>query len=187
MKERKEAGARTERRRARRETPATRLWHVLWPFTCHYPGLAQSSSHGTSTVLRQQTYVPVRLPPRWLPHSLPDSTTHPAIMAEQRDGAQDPSPSTRTPSERHAPETRRPLMQRALERTVDKLGRKSSIGNKSQMSQSQPDLPVQSLSRLSALRSRVKGKERASPTDDGSAEGEPPVHDVTLICLLTRP
>lgn len=92
-------------------------------------------------------------------------------MADQRDGAQDPPPTTKTPSEQHAPEPRIPLVQRALERTAEKLGRSRSIGNKPQMSQSQPTLPVQSPSRLSALRSRVKGKERASLTDDGSTEG----------------
>ena len=55
--------------------------------------------------------------------------------------------------------------------TVEKLGRSRSIGNKSQMSQSQPALPAQSPSRLSAFRSRAKGKERASLPDDGSTEG----------------
>lgn len=63
------------------------------------------------------------------------------------------------------------IMQRAMELTADKLSRSKSVGKQSQLSQSQPTLPVPSPGHRRIFSLSRKGKERATDTEADVAEG----------------
>lgn len=71
------------------------------------------------------------------------------------------------------PESKSGIVRRAMEKTADKLNRRSSVSAKTQMSQSQPALPVATSPKRIFSLSR-KGKERSS------IDGEGAYHETSL-------
>lgn len=71
----------------------------------------------------------------------------------------------KSPTEDSPTERKSRIVKRAMEKTADKLHRTVSASNKSQLSQSQPSLPVTGHKRIFSL-SR-KGKEKVQPDGEG--------------------
>lgn len=76
-------------------------------------------------------------------------------------------PLPKSPAEESPTEVKGGIVKRAMEKTADRLHRTVSAGNKSQLSQSQPSLPVTGHKRIFSL-SR-KGKERVTLDGEGTS------------------